>query len=74
MKITEFAADQVVLRFDVGFDYDIAAVEALIQRQQHRLTTDGYAIISTGRRDTLEGMSVIVEAVRFRGKEELDGE
>jgi hypothetical protein len=73
MKITEFRADQVIVRFDLGFDYETQDVEDAVHRHQHRLTTEGFSILTTGRRDTLGGVSITIEATRFVGKDDLDG-
>jgi hypothetical protein len=70
MKITEFSSDQRIVRIDLGFDHDVEAAESVIQQLQHRLTSDGFAVTHCGRRDTLDGVSVVIEAVRYVGKTE----
>lgn len=72
MKITEHTADQIVVRIDAGFTYDTEELERLVQRQQHRLTSEGFSVLATGRRDTIDGVSIVIEAVRFIGLDEIE--
>ena len=73
MKTTRYTSDHIVTRFDLGFDFDTVEVEDSIQREQHRLTSDGFSIIQTTRRGEIEGTTVTIEAVRFISKVAVDG-
>ena len=73
MKAIEHTSDHIVIRIDFGFEWDADEVEKAINHHQQRLTSEGFSILQTARKDGFDGTSMLIEAMRFTGEADLDG-